>query len=111
MENDNTNTLMAIVQAMDADIAEAALKESGFTVYQLPSVGGFLGQKNVTLVILCENNNSEEAICVLNKNCSQRIEYSAISLENQPTPIAVPTAVSVGGATIFGIESEQIIRL
>ena len=111
MENDNTNTLIAIVQSQDADLAEAALKEIGISSYQLPSVGGFLGRKSVTLVIPCAEDSTDQIIEVLRSNCRQRIEYVAMPMESQISPIPAPTAVNIGGATIFGIESEQTIIL
>lgn len=111
MDYDNTNTLIAIVQSQDADLAEAALKEIDIPSYQLPSVGGFLGRKSITMVIPCAADSSDKIIEVLQKNCSQRIEFIAMPMDSQLSPIPSPTAVNIGGATIFGIESEQTIIL
>ena len=43
--------MMAVVQAQDAEVAKEALVKMGVTVERLPSVGGFLGRRNATLVI------------------------------------------------------------
>ena len=102
------NTLVAIVQAQDADEAEKALNEIGVNAYQLPSVGGFLGRKNVTLVIPIRGSSEGEIVQILKDNCRQRIEYNAIPLDSAPMAIPTPTSVCVGGATIFGLEAEQI---
>lgn len=104
----DSNTLLAIVQAQDADIAQKALKEIGVESYQMPSVGGFLGRKNVTLVIINQNHQEEEITKILQNTCSQRIEYIAVPLDSAPLTFPTPAPICVGGATIFGIDAEQI---
>jgi hypothetical protein len=43
--------LVAVVQAQDFDSANNALTHLGMSVTRLPSIGGFLGRRNVTLMI------------------------------------------------------------
>ena len=63
MESEHeSNLMMAIVQAQDADIAEHALKAINIDSYQMPSVGGFLGRKNVTLIIDAPAKRNDEII-------------------------------------------------
>lgn len=112
MESENPyNVLLAIVQAQDVDLAEQAFKESGVTSYQMPSVGGFLGRKNATLIIRVPKGKADEIIDMLSKTCQQRIEYIAVPLESAPLPLPTPTPISVGGATIFGINAEMMEEL
>lgn len=99
--------LITVVQAQDADIAIDALVDADFVVTRLPSVGGFLGRKNVTLMIGIEENRQQSAIDILTKTCSQRIAYIAVPMENSPLPMPVPMPVTVGGANIFAIEVEH----
>ena len=108
MGESKENTLIAIVQAEDADVAEKALKEAGISSYQLPSVGGFLGRKNVTLVILNFNQQEETIQKILKATCSQRIEYIGVSLESSPLSAPTPAPISVGGATIFSLNCEKV---
>ena len=75
--SDKSNLLLAIVQAQDADIAEQALKSVNVDSYQMPSVGGFLGRKNITLIIDSPIGKNDEIIGVLKNSCSQRIEFIA----------------------------------
>ena len=44
---------------------------------------------------------------LLNRTCRQRVEYIAVPLESAPLPMPAPTPVTVGGATIFGLEIEH----
>lgn len=106
-----SNLLIAIVQAQDADFAEQALKNMEIDSYQMPSVGGFLGRKNITLIIDSPIGKNDEIIAVLKRSCSQRIEFIAVPIENAQLAIPSPTQIAVGGAAIFGVTAEDIIKL
>ncbi len=101
------NLLIAVVQGQDVDIAIESLLDDGFKVTRLPSVGGFLGRKNATLMIGVDEDHQEKAIEILNKNCRQRVAFIAIPMENSPLPMPAPTPVTIGGASIFSIEVEH----
>ena len=103
--------LMAVVQSQDADAAESALCKAGFTVGRLPSAGGFLGRRNITLLIGLPFNRISDANDLLNKNCRQRIEYVSMPIEGQPLPIPSPIPITVGGATIFVLEIDQYMEV
>jgi uncharacterized protein YaaQ len=106
-QEQNTLALMAIVQAQDVENATRALSKLGITVAHLPSIGGFLGRRNVTLMIGVPAAKEEEAVALLQKNCRQRIEYIAVPLESAPLPLPSPTPVTIGGATIFTLDVEH----
>lgn len=107
-EIDQTNCmLLAVVQAQDAENAQNALAELNFSVTRLPSMGGFLGRRNATLLIGLPETRRAEAITSLNENCRQRVEYIAVPLESAPLPLPTPTPITIGGATIFALEVEH----
>lgn len=106
-----SNLMMAIVQAQDADIAEHALKAIGIDSYQLPSVGGFLGRKNVTLIIDSPESKNEEILSILKNSCCQRIEFITVPIENAQQAIPIPTQIAVGGAAVFSMTAEKVIKL
>jgi uncharacterized protein YaaQ len=106
-ETKNTNLLMAIVQAQDAETAENALSKMGFSVTRMPSAGGFLGRRNATLLVGLPLSRQEAAIEQLNKTCRQRVEFIAVPLESAPLPLPAPTPITIGGATIFSLEVEK----
>lgn len=99
--------LIAIVQAQDAEVAHAALVKKGLNVDQLPSVGAFLGRRNATLVIGVPPGQEEPILNILHANCRERIEYISVPLESAPLPLPTPTAITVGGATIFRLDIEH----
>jgi uncharacterized protein YaaQ len=100
------NLLVAVVQSQDGEIARDALVRQGIAVERLPSVGGFLGRRNATLLIGLPRHLREKAEKILNENCRQRVEFIAVPLESAPLPMPSPTPITVGGATIFGLEVE-----
>lgn len=99
--------LMAVIQAQDSESAQNALSKIGLTSTRLPSVGGFLGRRNVTLLIGLPADRKQAALDALNSSCRQRIEYIAVPLESAPLPLPTPTPITIGGATIFSMEIEH----
>ncbi|MFU8826727.1 MAG: cyclic-di-AMP receptor [Brevefilum sp.] len=99
--------LIVVVQGQDADLAIDSLTDGGFTVTRLPSVGGFLGRKNATLMVGVDDVRKEEAIAILNKNCRQRVAFIAVPMENSPLPMPAPTPVTIGGANIFFLDVDH----
>lgn len=99
--------LIAVVQGQDTDMAIDALLDAEFVVTRLPSVGGFLGRKNATLMIGSHTDRKEKAIEILNKTCRQRVAFIAVPMENSPLPMPAPTPVTIGGASVFTIEVDH----
>ncbi len=112
MENNpDTTVFLAIVQSQDIDSAEDALREIDIDSYRLPSVGGFLGRRNATLLIVTPPDREDQTIDILKKTCRQRIEYIAVPLESASLTLPTPTPINVGGAIVFGIDIEQFKEL
>lgn len=108
---EESNVFLAIVQAQDADIAQQALKTIDIDSYQMPSVGGFLGRKNITLVIHSPYGKNDEIIDILKNSCSKRVEFISLPMENAQMAIPTPTQIAVGGAAVFGLTADEIIKL
>jgi uncharacterized protein YaaQ len=103
--------MMAVVQAQDAEVAKDTLSRMGLNLERLPSVGGFLGRRNATLLIGMREDQREVVIEALNRSCRQRIEFIAVPLESAPLPLPTPTPITVGGATVFSMEVERFEEL
>ncbi len=43
--------MIVVIQAQDVDNAEKALCDLGLNAFRLPSIGGFLGRRNATLLV------------------------------------------------------------
>jgi len=99
--------LIAVVQAQDGDNAAQAIANLDAVVTRLPSVGGFLGRRNTTMLIGVQADKEIEVMALLQKHCRQRVEYISIPLESAPLPLPSPTPVTIGGATVFSLEIEH----
>lgn len=99
--------LIAIIQAQDIDSAHDALNElEEVVITRLPSVGGFLGRRNATLLIGLNKRQERAVMDILQENCRQRVEYIAVPLESAPLPLPTPTPITIGGATVFSLDVE-----
>lgn len=105
--NEKHFLLFVIIQAQDLENAQEALIEHELTITRLPSVGGFLGRRNATLLIVVKENRIQDALHAVKENCRQRVEYIAVPLESAPLPLPTPTPITIGGATIFALEVEH----
>jgi uncharacterized protein YaaQ len=105
-----TRLLAAVVQEQDFENAVDSMNQLGLSVIHLPTVGGFLGHRNITLLIGLREGEEEAAVNALNRSCQKRVEYVASPLESTPLPFPAPMPVTVGGATIFTIEVEKFLE-
>jgi uncharacterized protein YaaQ len=111
-ENKPVNRLIAaVIQEPDLENALGMLTKLGFSVTHLPSVGAFLGRRNVTLLIGFHRGSEAEAVSALHKSCKKRVEYIATPLEAGPMPFSTPVPVQVGGATVFVFELDHYEEL
>ena len=99
--------MLAIVQDQDRDEATHALEKLNVPVVYLFSAGGFLGNRNATLLIGLREGLEEEIIKSLQATCKQHIESLTLPLEGSPLPMPTPVPVTVGGATIFALPVER----
>jgi len=99
--------MMAVVQEQDLDTAKQALSKLDLPVVFLSSAGGFLGRRNVTLLIGLRSGKEDSALKALEESCRQRIEYLTLPLEGSPLPMPTPVPVTVGGATVFALPVEH----
>jgi uncharacterized protein YaaQ len=106
-QNEKILLFWAIIQAQDLENAQEALTKLGIVSTRLPSVGGFLGRRNATLLIGVAESQIAKALETLQENCRQRVEYIAVPLESAPLPLPTPTPITIGGATIFALEADH----
>ncbi len=97
----------AIVQIQDVENAIDALVKEGIMVTRLSSSGGFLGRRNVTLLIGIKKEKLENVIDILGRTCRRRVEYVSTPLEGSPFHLPLSTPVTIGGATVFTLQVEH----
>lgn len=102
-----SHLIAAVVQEADLENALEILNKLGFSVARLSSTGGFLGKKNVTLLVGVQEGRAETAVKALKNSCQQRVEFVSSPLRGTAFPMPAPTQVTVGGATVFMFEVES----
>ena len=105
--------ILSIMQAEDAKVATDELNKNGYRVTKLSTTGGFLKQKNTTVMVGTDDEKVENAISII-KNCARtRITqtYSAAAISDSTmypgTDMVIPIDVQTGGCTIFVINVED----
>lgn len=100
--------IIAICHREDVDdlVSELILKK--YQVTRLESVGGFLKEKNAT--ILVGTNKVDQVLKIIKKNCKTHAEYitpSPPTTEPGEAFLPEPVKVQVGGATVFILEVKE----
>jgi uncharacterized protein YaaQ len=99
--------VVAVIQEQDVEVAESELGNLNVSINRLPSAGGFLGQRNVTLLIGINHSIEDKMLQAIRQSCRTRIEYVTLPVEGSPIPMPSPTPITVGGATLFLFDIER----
>ncbi|WP_181351115.1 cyclic-di-AMP receptor [Thalassobacillus sp. CUG 92003] len=105
--------IIAVVQDKDTNRLTDALSDHDYQTTKLSTTGGFLKEGNTTLMIGCEDDDVDNALDIIKKNCSQREQMVApISPMggNADSYIPKPVKVEVGGATVFILPVESFFK-
>jgi uncharacterized protein YaaQ len=93
--------ITAIIQESDSENVINALNKLGFSITRLPSTGGLLQKKNITLLVGIPNNQEKNFIQTLKNICTPQIV-------NQDY---FGSLVEVSGAAFFTFEIERYEEL
>ena len=99
--------VVAVIQEQDAEEAVISLKQLGMCTHRLPSAGGFLGQRSITLLIGMNHSREADLLESIRQTCRSRVEYVTLPIEGSPIPMPTPTPITVGGATVFSFDVER----
>ncbi|MDD7593818.1 MAG: cyclic-di-AMP receptor [Peptoniphilaceae bacterium] len=105
--------LICIVQDSDAVPLMEDLVENQFRVTRLSSTGGFLKSGNTTLFLGVEEEEVQEALGIIRRNCSRRKAIAPVmSPQLDPSVYSsIPVEIEVGGATVFQIDIDAMFRI
>ncbi len=99
--------IIAVVQALDSDLVSSELDDNNYSYSKLPSIGGFLREKNVTFIIACSPDREPQVHQLLLEAAKKRVTFIATPLENGPIPVPVAVESVVGGVKAFSIELDD----
>lgn len=100
--------LTAFIHDDDHENAVTALTQLGVSVTRLPSRGGLLRQRSVTLLIGVPEPQVNSVLRILESSCQRRVQTTSGLREF--LPIHLPgdrKEVEIGGATVFSFEIER----
>lgn len=108
--------VITIVQSADSARLADALVANGFRSTRISTMGGFLDEPNVTMLIGTEDAQLPQLLALIQQNCHTRRRYmnaSPMSVESvgMPMATAAPIEVEVGGATVFVVPVRHAARL
>lgn len=106
--------VIVVVQGSDAEQLLQALTERGVRATQINSAGGFLRERNVTLMIGVDAARVEEVRATVQSTCHSRTRFvNPLMPIVEPGEFYVPNPIEVlvGGATMFVLAVERFERV
>jgi len=105
--------LISIVHSDDADGLIGALREGGFSSTKISTTGGFLREGNATILVGTEESEVPQVLDIIKRNCHTRTLYvNPLPPVMEPGELYMPNPVEVqvGGAVIFVLDVERLVR-
>lgn len=104
--------IVAVVNNDDSASASAALSREGFWVTRLSTTGGYLMVGNTTFLIGTEDDKVMQAVEVLKKHCSARVQKntSRQSFGRGMVNDSVVEEITVGGAVVFVLSVDETFK-
>ena len=109
-----TKLLISIVHSDDADQLITALREGGFSSTKISTTGGFLREGNATILVGTDEETVSDVLEIIRQNCHTRTQYvNPLPPVMEPGELYMPNPVEVqvGGAVIFVLDVERLIKI
>ena len=105
--------LVSIVHSDDADGLMGALRDGGYSSTKISTTGGFLREGNATILVGVEENAISRVLEIIKRTCHTRTQYvNPLPPVMEPGELYLPNPVEVqvGGAVIFVLDVERLLR-
>lgn len=104
--------IFAIVNSDDASAVTQKLAQKGFSSTRMATTGGFLRMGNTTILVGVEEDKVQEALDTIKEESRSRrvVIPSSPDIRFGSAMAAIPTEVTVGGATIFVVDVDHFER-
>ncbi len=105
--------IVSIVHSDDANQLIAALRDGGFSSTKISTTGGFLREGNATILVGTEEHKVSTVLDIIRRNCHTRTQYvNPLPPVMEPGELYMPNPVEVqvGGAVIFVLDVERLIK-
>jgi uncharacterized protein YaaQ len=105
--------VISIVHSDDADQLMSALREGGFSSTRISTTGGFLREGNATILVGTDEMHVPNVLDIIKRNCHTRTQYvNPLPPVMEPGELYMPNPVEVqvGGAVIFVLNVERLVK-
>ena len=105
--------VIGIINSDDANDLLAEITKASFQATKLATSGGFLKMGNVTVLVGVEDEQVDEVVEIFKSCCSRRTQMipTAPHYMGEGFTSAAPVQVTIGGATLFIIDVDKMIKL
>ena len=104
--------LIAVVNRRDYRRLREVLIEHDFRFTEIGSIGGFLGEGSVTLLIGLASDQVETVLGLIAQHCQAREQVVSVAPpDTRAYPVEQAVAVSVGGAHVFVLNVDRVMTV
>lgn len=105
--------VIGIINSDDVNDLLAEITKASFQATKLSTSGGFLKMGNVTVLVGVEDEQVDEVVEIFRSCCSRRTQMipTTPSYLGEGFVSAAPVQVTIGGATLFIIDVDKMIKL
>ncbi|MBQ7116419.1 MAG: cyclic-di-AMP receptor [Clostridia bacterium] len=105
--------VIGIINSDDANDLLSEITKASFQATKLSTSGGFLKMGNVTVLVGVEDEKVDEVVGIFKNCCSRRTQMipTAPPYLGEGFVSAAPVQVTIGGATLFIIDVDKMIKL
>jgi len=105
--------VIGIINSDDANDLLAEITKASFQATKLSTSGGFLKMGNVTVLVGVEDDKVDEVVEIFKTCCSRRTQMIPTTppYMGEGFVSAAPVQVTIGGATLFVIDVDKMIKL
>ena len=105
--------VIGIINSDDANELLSEITKASFQATKLATSGGFLKMGNVTVLVGVEDERVDEVVEIFRACCSRRTQLVPTnpSFLGEGFITAAPVQVTIGGATLFVIDVDKMIKL
>lgn len=105
--------IVSIVHSDDASQLMSALRDGGFSSTKISTTGGFLREGNATILVGTDEASVPNVMDIIQHNCHTRTQYvNPLPPVMEPGELYMPNPVEVqvGGAVIFVLDVERLVK-
>lgn len=105
--------VVGIINNDDANDLLSEISKANFQATKLSTSGGFLKMGNVTVLVGVEEEKVQQVVDIFKDCCSRRTQMVPTTppVLGEGFISAAPVEVTIGGATLFIIDVDKMIKL